>query len=44
MGKKMDYGHLGIKMDRRRKKGLTRVGNKMDYGLNGMRMDRSLER
>ena len=30
----------GMKMDRRKKKELTRMENKMDYGLGGIRMDR----
>jgi hypothetical protein len=40
----MDYGLLGIRMDIRRKKELTKMGNKMVYSLFGMRMDRRLQK
>ena len=36
----MDYGLIGMKMDRNGVKELTRMVKKMDYSLNGMKMDR----
>ncbi len=35
---KMDYGLIGILMDRRCMKKLTRMGKKMKYGLIGITM------
>jgi hypothetical protein len=36
----MDYGLVGMRMDRRKKKQLSRMGKKTGKRLNGMRMDR----
>ena len=36
MGKRMDYGHFGILMDRKKGKEITRMGKKKDYGHIGM--------
>ena len=33
MGKKMDYGLLGMRMDKREVNGLTRMGKKKDLSL-----------
>jgi len=38
MGKKMDYGRGGMRMDRRRQKGLTRMENKLVNGLGTTKM------
>ena len=40
MVKDMDYGLPGMRMDRRKKKELSRMGNKMGNILGGMIMDR----
>ena len=40
MGKKMDYGLCGMKMERRVLKDLSMTGKKMDYGLNGQKKER----
>jgi len=37
---KMDYLHLGIRMDKRNVKELSRIVNMMDYKLLGMKMDK----
>jgi hypothetical protein len=36
----MDYGLVGMRMDRRVQKELTRMGNRMDYRLSGGIMDK----
>ena len=42
MGKKMDYLLVGMKMDKRREKELTRTG--MDYLLVGIRMEKGIQK
>ena len=36
----MDYGHGGIKMDRKKLNVLTRMGKEIGYILSGVKMDK----
>ena len=40
----MDYGLIGMRVDRSQKKELTRKEEKMDYGFFGTRMDKRWEK
>ena len=40
MAKKMEYGLLGIRMNRSGEKELSRMGQKTENGPGGMRMER----